>query len=266
MFLTEPEPQRGVPLPVAPGIRRIVAPNPGAMTYWGTNTYLIDEPGGRLVLDPGPDDAAHVAAVLAAGPVTRIVLSHTHPDHLGALAALRAATGAPVFGWHAPEMPVALDGALQDGCQVGRWQALHTPGHAPDHLCFAGPDGVLFSADTVMGWSTSTVAPGGMADYFASLRRLLARGDQMLLPGHGPPIPEPRVFVRALLDHRLAREAAILAALGTVPRTSRAVTAELYADVDPRLLRAAERNVIAHLDKLRGEGWVRNGAEGWLLA
>ena len=263
MFLTEPEPPRGVALPVAPGIRRIVAPNPGAMTYWGTNTYLIDEPGGHLVLDPGPDVATHVAAILAAGPVTRIVLSHTHPDHLGALTALRAATGAPVLGWHAPEVPVALDGPLQDGGQVGPWQALHTPGHAPDHLCFAGPDGVLFSGDTVMGWSTSTVAPGGMADYFASLRRLLGREDRMLLPGHGPPVTEPQAFVQALLDHRLAREAAILAALGAAPRTARAVTAELYKDVDPRLLRAAERNVLAHLDKLLAEGSVSQTAAGW---
>lgn len=264
MFLTEPEPPRGTALPVAPGIHRIVAPNPGPMTYWGTNTYLIEEPGGRLVLDPGPDDAGHLAAILAAGPVTRIVLTHTHPDHLDGLPALCAATGAPVFGWHAPEVPVALDGALRDGERVGDWQAVHTPGHAPDHLCFAGPDGTLFSGDTVMGWSTSTVAPGGMADYFASLRRLLDRDDRMLLPGHGPPILEARAFTQALLDHRLQREAAIMAALGPQPRTSRAVTAELYADVDPRLLRAAERNVIAHLDKLRGEGRVQDVPEGWI--
>ena len=264
MFLTEPEPPRGTALPVVPGISRIVAPNPGPMTNWGTNTYLIEEPGGHAVLDPGPDDAGHLAVILAAGPVTRIVLTHTHPDHLDGLPALRAATGAPVFGWHAPETLVALDGALRDGERVGGWQAVHTPGHAPDHLCFAGPDGTLFSGDTVMGWSTSTVASGGMADYFASLRRLLARDDRLLLPGHGPPIPEPRGFIQALLDHRLQREAAILAALGPQPRTSRAITAELYADVDPRLLRAAERNVIAHLDKLRGEGQVRDVPEGWI--
>lgn len=266
MFLTEPEPVRGAVLPVAPGVSRIVAPNPGAMTYWGTNTYLIAEPGGNLVLDPGPDDAGHLAAILATGQVTRIVLTHTHPDHLDGLAALRAATGAPVAGWHAPEAAAAWDMPLREGEGVGAWQALHTPGHAPDHLCFAGPDGVLFSADTVMGWSTSTVAPGGMADYFASLRRLLGRDDRVLLPGHGPPITEPRAFVQALLDHRLQREAAILAALGREPRTSRAVTKELYADVDPRLLRAAERNVIAHLDKLRGEGRVRDVPEGWIVS
>ena len=266
MFLTEPEPPRATLHPVAPGIARIVAPNPGAMTYWGTNTYLIDEPGGHLVLDPGPDDPAHLAAILAAGPVTRIALTHTHPDHLDGLAALHVATGAPVFAWHYPEVPVASDGALQDGDRVGAWQAVHTPGHAPDHLCFAGPDGVLFSADHVMGWSTSTVAPGGMADYLASLRRLLARDDSLLLPGHGPPVADPRAFVQALLDHRLQREAAILAALGPAPRTARAVTAELYAAVDPRLLRAAERNVIAHLDKLRAEGRARDVPEGWMRA
>ena len=264
MFLTEPEPPRGTLLPVAPGIGRIVAPNPGPMTCWGTNTYLIQEPGGTVVLDPGPDDAGHLAAILAAGPVTRIVLTHTHPDHLDGLPALRAATGAPVSGWHAPETPVALDDALRDGERVGGWQAVHTPGHAPDHLCFAVPDGTLFSGDTVMGWSTSTVAPGGMADYFASLRRLLARDDRLLLPGHGPPVPEAHGFIQGLLDHRLQREAAILAALGPQPRTSRAVTAELYAGVDPRLLRAAERNVIAHLDKLRGEGRVQDVPEGWV--
>ena len=116
-----------------------------------------------------------------------------------------------------------------------------------------------------MGWSTSTVAPGGMADYFATLRRLLARDDRLLLPGHGPPVPNPRPFIQALLDHRLQREAAILAALGPHPRTSRAITAELYADVDPRLLRAAERNVIAHLDKLRGEGRVQDAPKGWTV-
>ena len=263
MFLTEPEPPRHAALPVAPGIHRIVAPNPGPMTYWGTNTYLVAEPGGNLVLDPGPHDAGHLAAILAAGPVTRIVLTHTHPDHLDGLAALRAATGAPVHGWHAPEVPVAWDQPLQEADGVGPWQALHTPGHAPDHLCFAGPDDILFSADTVMGWSTSTVAPGGMADYFATLHRLLARNDRLLLPGHGPPIHTPRPVIQALLDHRLQREAAILAALTPHPPTSRAITAELYADVDPRLLRAAERNVIAHLDKLRGEGRVRDVPEGW---
>ena len=252
-FLTEPEPARDVPTPVAPGIRRIVANNPGAMTYWGTNTYLLDD---GTVVDPGPDDSAHVAAILAAGSVTRILVSHAHPDHVGALPALRAATGAPVFAWHDP---------LVDNDRVGDWQALHTPGHAPDHLCFAGPGGVLFSADHVMAWSTSVVNPpaGAMAAYFASLRRLLARDDGLYLPGHGPPLATPRPFVEALLEHRLAREASILAALGPAPIGTRALTEQLYGFADPRLLRAAERNVIAHLDKLAAEGRAVRRDDGW---
>ncbi len=273
-FLTEPEPPRGVALPVHPGIRRIVAGNPGVMTYWGTNTYLIDAPGGILVLDPGPDDPAHVEHVLAAAgaPVTGILLSHSHHDHLGATRAIRSATGAPVYAWHAPADPaLAPDVPLQDGDRVEGWQALHTPGHASDHLCFAGPGGVLFSADHVMSWSSSVVGPpgGNMADYFASLRRLLARdGDRLYLPGHGPPLPGPAAFTRGLLKHRLDREAAIEALLTRTPRTGRELTEVLYAAVDSRLHRAAERNVMSHLLKLEQEsraaltetGWIRSRA------
>ena len=268
-FLTEPEPQRGVTLPVRPGIRRIVAANVGPMTYHGTNTYLIDVAGGLIVLDPGPDDPAHVAAVLAAGPVARILLSHTHHDHLGAVEAMRAATGAPVYAWHDPADPgFTPDIPLQDGDVVDGWQALFTPGHAADHLCFAGPDGVLFSADHVMSWSSSVVSPpgGSMTDYFASLRRLLARDDRVYLPGHGPPLPDPRPFVQDLLAHRITRENAILAALGPEPLTTRALTDLLYSQVDERLRRAAERNVLAHLLKLRDEKRAADGPGGWVEA
>ena len=267
-FLTEPEPPRGVATAVHSGVRRIVAGNPRPMTYWGTNTYLIDGVDGVTVLDPGPDDAAHVAAVLAAaGRVSHIVLSHTHQDHLGATAALRAATGAPVHAWQDVAVPdFTPDFGLRHGDRVGEWTALHTPGHASDHLCFAGPDGVLLSADHVMSWSSSVISPpgGNMAAYFHSLRRLLEREDRFYLPGHGPKLPDPVPFVQALLDHRLAREGAILEALGAAPLGSRAITDLLYSQVDPRLRRAAERNVIAHLAKLVEEGRAQQAEAGWI--
>ena len=270
-FLTEPEPRRGVAHAVAPGIRRIVAPNPSVMTYWGTNTYLIEHPGGLLLLDPGPDDAAHVQAVLAAidAPVAGILLSHTHHDHLGATAALRAATGAPVYAWHAPAAPgFTPDHALHDGDDACGWTALHTPGHASDHLCFAGPGGVLFSADHVMSWSSSVVGPpgGSMVAYFDSLRRLLGRDDRLYLPGHGPPLPDPRPFVADLLAHREQREAAILGALTDAPQTAMGLTEQLYSKIDPTLKRAAERNVMAHLQKLAGEHRAEERPGGWVRA
>jgi glyoxylase-like metal-dependent hydrolase (beta-lactamase superfamily II) len=252
-FLTEPEPPRGVALPVAPGILRVVANNPGPMTYHGTNTYLIEDAAGFAVLDPGPDDAAHVADILAAtgGRVGEILLSHAHIDHVGALPALAAATGAPVFSASGKFGP-----AVGDGDVVGGWTALATPGHAPDHLCFAR-DGVLFSADHVMSFSSSVVPPppdGDMASYMAGLRRLLARNDRLLLPGHGPPILEPAPFVADLLEHRLRREASIRALLREGPRTAAAIVAALYVPLDPRLKRAAQASVLAHLLKLRAEG------------
>lgn len=273
-FLTEPPPERGIAQAVAPGIRRIVAANPGKMTYHGTNTYLIDAPGGLIVLDPGPDDPAHVAAVLAAvqagsRPVARILLSHTHHDHFGAVPALRAATSAKVHAWHQPAVPeFTPDVPLQNGDVVDGWQAVFTPGHAADHLCFAGPGGVLFSADHVMSWSSSVVSPpqGNMAHYFASLNRLLDRSDTLYLPGHGPPLPEPLPFVQDLLAHRMTREASIVAALGPTPMTSRALTDLLYSQIDDFLRRAAERNVVAHLLKLRDEGRASDGPEGWTAA
>jgi glyoxylase-like metal-dependent hydrolase (beta-lactamase superfamily II) len=268
-FLTEPEPVRGAVLPAIPGISRIVAPNPGPMTYHGTNTWLIDGEDGITVLDPGPDSAAHVQAILDAtgGRVARILLSHTHLDHLGAVAELKAATGARVYGFHRAQEPgFSPDIGLQDGDEVAGWTALHTPGHATDHLVFA-KDGVVFSADHVMSWSSTVVSPphGDMTDYFASLHKLLARDDQVFLPGHGPPLHDPRGLTQGLLDHRLQREAAILTALGDGPTTSAALVAKLYASVNPALHRAAERNVIAHLDKLGRAGLAVRDGEGWRL-
>ena len=258
-------------LPVAPGVRRIVARNAGSMTYWGTNTYLLDQPDGVAVLDPGPDDPAHVADLLreTGRPIRRIFLSHTHRDHLGAVAALRAAPGAPVHAYAKHSAAgFTPDVGLEDGDAAAGLAALHTPGHAADHLCFAASDGTLYSADHVMSWSSSVVNPpdGDMAAYLRQLERLLARDDHLYLPGHGPPLPDPKPFVRDLIAHRLTREAAILEALGDTPRPARDLVGVLYAQTDPRLHAAAERNVLAHLLKLAAEGRVARDGQGWRLA
>ncbi len=211
--MTEPVPDRGVLLPVRPGISRIVADNPGRMTYHGTNTYLIEDADGVTVLDPGPDQPGHVADILrlSPGPIVRILLSHTHRDHLGALAGLKAATDVPTYGWHRSDSEgFTPDVPIHDGDTVAGMEAVFTPGHAADHVCFARPDGILFSADHVMSWSSSVVSPpgGDMAAYFRSLQRLLDRpSDRLYLPGHGPALPDPHPYVAALLQHRVAREA-----------------------------------------------------------
>ena len=270
-FLTEPTPARGALLPVRPGIGRIVADNPGRMTYHGTNTYLIEDADGVTVLDPGPDQPAHVADILRLSPgrIMRIVLTHTHRDHMGAVAALKAQTGAATHGWHrSAERSFVPDVALEDGDAVAGMQAVWTPGHAADHLCFARPDGVLFSADHVMGWSSSVVSPpgGDMAAYVASLQRLLGRQDALYLPGHGPAVPEPRAHVAALLQHRMAREAAIAQALQGQPCTTLGLVDALYSKIDPVLRMAAERNVLAHLQKLEREGRAACHGDEWRAA
>jgi len=266
-FLQEPEPPRGVPLDVMPGIRRIVARNPSVMTYHGTNSFLIEAADGLTVLDPGPDDAQHVADILAAAgslPIKRLVLTHTHGDHFGALQALQQATGAASYAYTpSAKAGFAPDHALFEGESVAGLRAVHTPGHASDHLCFefltAGGQKILFSGDHVMSWSSSIVGPpdGDMQDYYRSLETLLARDEAFYLSGHGPVLPEPRLLVAELLGHRQRREAAILAKLGTETWSIGKLAATLYSKTDPWLKVAAQRNVLAHLIKLQKEGVVQ---------
>lgn len=264
---------------VAPLVRRILCANPGPFTFRGTNTYLLGR-GEVAVLDPGPADAAHLQAILRATAgerITRILVSHTHRDHSPGVAALAAATGARSFGFGPHVTPPEAGGeggdhdfrpdvTLPDGAAVEaedwRATALHTPGHCANHLCFAletGHDrGVLFSADHVMSWSTTVVSPpdGDMAAYMASLARLAARDDRLYLPGHGPPLPDPAPFVAALAAHRMEREAKVLDALRRAGRATamQLVPAAYGPELDPKLVPAAARSLLAHLIKLAAEG------------
>jgi glyoxylase-like metal-dependent hydrolase (beta-lactamase superfamily II) len=277
------DPQYGQAVEVAPGVRRITAPNPSPTTFRGTNSYIVGR-GNVAIIDPGPDDASHVAALLSAvagEAVSHIVLTHTHRDHTGALAALSQATGAATVsgGPHRPaRQPRAGEGArldaagdasfhpditLADGGTIAgetwRLEAVATPGHTANHLAFALDDGgTLFSGDHVMGWSTTIVAPpdGAMRDYMASLDKLAARAEPRYLPGHGGPIEDAHAHVRALKRHRQMREAAIFARLRAGDRTIPDIVAVIYRDTDPRLHRAAGLSVLAHLEVLVAVGKV----------
>ncbi|GAA0597251.1 MBL fold metallo-hydrolase [Craurococcus roseus] len=272
----------------APGVRRVLCPNPSAFTFRGTNTYLIGHGRSVAVLDPGPEDAAHLAAILAATrgeTVTHILVSHTHRDHSPGATALAAATGAPTYAYGPHLTPPGEGGEggdhafrpdrrLADGEAVEgegwRLTAVHTPGHCGNHLCFAlEGTGTLFSADHVMSWSTSVVSPpdGDMAAYMRSLERVREREDGLLLPGHGPPIVEPRPFLAALTAHRQEREALVADALKRAgrPVTAAELVPPVYGELDPRLVAAAGRSLLAHLIKLEAEGAAkREGGEAWL--
>jgi glyoxylase-like metal-dependent hydrolase (beta-lactamase superfamily II) len=287
-FLREDALAPGVAEQAAPGVRRILCGNPGPFTFRGTNTYVIGR-GRVAVLDPGPADAAHLAAILravAGEVVTRIIVSHTHRDHSPGVAALQAATGAPSFGFGPHMTPPEQGGEggdhgftpdtrLPDGAALEgedwRLTALHTPGHCANHLCFALEDaaggGTLFSADHVMAWSTTVVSPpdGDMAAYMASLARLAAREDRLYLPGHGPALPEPARFVAALAAHRLEREAMVLDALRAARRaTALELVMPVYGPaLDARLVPGAARSLLAHLLKLAAEGAALRDGEAF---
>ncbi|WP_198370062.1 MBL fold metallo-hydrolase [Roseomonas rosulenta] len=271
---------------VAPGVRRLLCANPGPFTFRGTNTWIIGEGLSVAVLDPGPEDPAHLRAILRATHgerITHILVSHTHRDHSPGVAALREATGATSFGFGPHLTPPDQGGeggdhgfrpdvTVPDGGEVGGldWslRAIHTPGHCANHLCFAlEGTGILFSADHVMSWSTTVVSPpdGDMAAYMASLARLRARDDRLLLPGHGPPLPDPQPFMAALAAHRIEREAMVLDALRAAKRaTARDLVGAVYGPaLDARLVPAAARSLLAHLVKLAAEGEAARDGESF---
>ena len=269
--VTEEAPPRGVPLQVQPGIRRIVAPNPGPMTYHGTNTWLVDWAGGTVAIDPGSEDAAHLGAILreAGGRLTHILVTHTHRDHLDGAETLSRLSGAPTAGYRVSgDAAFAAAIRLDDGDAIGGLIALHTPGHAMDHLCFSHPDGILFSGDHVMGWSTSVVPPpphGDLDLFIANLERVRDHGDRLMLSAHGAPIDDPGELVGALLEHRIAREVSIAGLLGTVAQSLETLLARAYVNLKPELLGAARANLLSHLVRLERHGGASHTEAGWRL-
>ena len=239
------------------------------MTYNGTNTWLVDWSGGTAVIDPGSEDPAHLEAVLqeAGGRLSHILLTHTHRDHLAGAGTLSRMSGAPVAGYRTSAEPAfAPDIGLEDGDAIAGLVAVHTPGHAMDHLCLAHPDSILFSGDHVMGWSTSVVPPpphGDLATFIGQLERVRDRGDRMLLSAHGPAIMAPRSLVQSLLEHRHARERSIAAILTTEPVSFETVLNRAYINLKTPLLAAARANLLSHLIKLEAEGHVVHDTDGW---
>ena len=266
---------------LSPLLRRITAPNPSMFTFKGTNSYLIGR-GRVAVVDPGPALPEQIDAIMAATAgetITHILVTHTHSDHSPGVALLRERVDAPVhaFGPHGvgarrdwpfdspeggdrdfrPDVTLA-DGAVVEG---DGWsvEALHTPGHISNHLCFAlREENSLLSGDHVMAWSTSIVSPpdGDMGHYMASLERLLPRPESIYWPGHGGPVRDPVPFVQAFIAHRRAREDQILDALSAGPRRIPEMVEGMYADVPQALHRAAGRSVLSHLLYLWERGLV----------
>ena len=273
---------------VMPGIRRLVAPNPGPFTFTGTVTYIIGR-GKVAVIDPGPAIESHAAALADAlrnETVTHILVTHTHRDHSPGVAPLKAVTGATVLaeGPHRASRPLNIgeatrldasgdmdfrpDRALADGeiVEGDGWaiEAVATPGHTANHMAFAlrGSD-VLFSGDHVMAWATSIVAPpdGAMREYMASLEKLRARPEQTYLPGHGGAVRDAPRYVERFIRHREARETAILRRLGSGASDIPALVRAIYIGLDPRLTAAAGLSTLAHLEDLVARGVVATEGE-----
>jgi glyoxylase-like metal-dependent hydrolase (beta-lactamase superfamily II) len=271
---------------LGPRIARVLAHNPSAFTYYGTQTYLL---GKRelAVVDPGPDLPEHLDALVEAidgRPVAAIMCTHTHRDHSPAARPLAERIGAPIIGCAplalesvGPRADASFDGeyapdrVLEDGetLDVGGRPvtAVATPGHTSNHLCFAY-DGALLTGDHVMGWSTTVVVPpdGDMAAYMQSLDRLRQRDDRIYYPAHGPAVTNPQQYVRHLMGHRMQREKQILKLVGEKPRAIPDIVTNAYPGLDPRLTAAAGGSVLAHLLDLERRGLVEQQQELWIAA
>ncbi len=275
--------------PTEPLVRRVLAGNPSAFTFTGTQTYVVGAGGDVAVIDPGPIEDDHLDALIAAiggARVSAIVCTHTHKDHSPAAAPLAARTGAPIIGC----APLALrddgprsdasfdptyapDRVLVDGESISGegWTltAVATPGHTSNHLCFALEEsGALFTGDHVMGWSTSVVSPpdGDMTAYMASLQKLQDREDRVYYPAHGPAITKPRQLVRGMMGHRRQRENQIVRHIEAGVGRIADMVPQMYKAVDQRLWPAAERSVLAHLIDLERRGKVARSDEIWTIA
>lgn len=276
---------------LSPRVSRLLARNPGPFTFKGSGVYVV---GDRdiAVIDPGPDLPEHLDALrraIAGKRVSHILVTHTHSDHSPAARPLKEWTGAPTyaFGPHGSgkvedggvrmeeggDMDFVPDVRVKDGDIVRgdgfTFECVYTPGHTSNHMCFAlKEEKALFTGDHIMGWSTTVVTPpdGDMAQYMASVKKLIARDDEILYPTHGAPVTDPKPFLKAYLEHRVDRENQILACLRDGVNTIPAMVARMYADVDKRLHPAASRSVLAHLIQLVGEGRVTKAGEKYSLS
>ncbi len=279
---------------IAGGLHRVTAPNGGPMTFHGTNSYVLGQQD-VVVIDPGPDDDAHLERILAAVPpgarVAAILVTHAHMDHTGGVAKLAAMTGAPIMAFgRAHDGRSALMSGLAKTLEIGGGEGVdhafqpdvrlrhgqrielagegievvHTPGHLSNHICFAVPKrNLVFTGDHVMGWSTTLISPpdGSISDFVASCELLAERAEATYLPGHGDPVEDGAAEARRQVAHRRMREGAVLDALQAGPSTIAGLTAQIYADVARHLHPAAARNVLAHLLDLTDRGRVSMPAD-----